>query len=416
MDHVTGLRCTVCGHDYGVSEAMYTCPACGEAATLDVQYDYDLLKSRVLRDEIASDPQGWMWRYRALLPVEPGSAPPPLTVGGTPLYPAPRLAADLGLRSLWVKDEGRNPTASLKDRASAMAVVKAQEFGASLITTASTGNAAAALAGVTASVGMPALIFVPETAPPAKIAQLLVYGAKVILVKGTYDQAFDLCFAASQANGWYCRNTGINPYVGEGKKTAAYEVAEALGWDAPDVLATSVGDGSIIGGQYKGFYDLLQLGWIERMPRLIGVQAEGSAALYTAWRDGIDPVAMQPIDAHTIADSISAGLPRDRVKAMQAVRASGGAYVSVSDEEILAAIPHLAQSTGVFAEPAGAAALAGLRKAVDAGLVEPGERVALLATGSGLKDITSARKSVGDAVTVEPALDAVYAAVDAMGV
>ncbi|GAB4450523.1 MAG: threonine synthase [Anaerolineae bacterium] len=413
--HVTGLRCTVCGRVYGVEEAGYTCVDCGEAGTLDVQYDYAYINAHTARPALDGAPQRGMWRYRPLMPVDPGSPAPPLEVGGTPLYPAPRLAAELGLARLWVKDDGRNPTASLKDRASAIAVVKAQEQGARLISTASTGNAAAALAGLAASVGMPALIFVPETAPPAKIAQLLVYGAKVLLVQGTYDQAFDLCFAASQENGWYCRNTGINPYVGEGKKTAAYEIAEQLGWQTPDVLVVSVGDGSIIGGQYKGFYDLFQLGWIEKVPRIIGVQAEGSAALYHAWRENINPAAMQPIDAHTIADSISAGLPRDRVKAMRAVRESGGAFVSVTDDEILAAIPALAQGVGVFAEPAAAAAYAGMRRAVDDGLVKAEDRVVVLATGNGLKDIASAMKSVGGGVTVAPNLDAVREAVGRIG-
>ena len=415
MNHVTGLRCTVCGRLFSVAEAHYTCSHCGEAGTLDVQYDYDAIRAHVSRPALSADPQWWMWRYRALMPVNPGSPLPPLQVGGTPLYDAPRLAAELGLAGVWVKDDGRNPTASLKDRASAIAVVKAREQGARLITTASTGNAAAALAGLAASVAMPALIFVPETAPPAKIAQLLAYGARVVLVQGTYDVAFDLCFAAAQENGWYCRNTGINPYVGEGKKTAAYEIAEQLNWEPPDVLIVSVGDGSIIGGQYKGFYDLRQMGWVGRMPRIIGVQAAGSAALYEAWRKGIDPKDMQPIEAHTIADSISAGLPRDRVKAMRAVRESGGAFVSVTDEEILAAIPALAQATGVFAEPAGAAAYAGLRKAVDEGLVGKGERAALLVTGNGLKDIASAMKAVGGGVTVAPRLEAVREAVERMG-
>ncbi len=415
MRHVAGLRCTVCGRGYALDEAEYTCHDCGEVGTLDVQYDYDDIGSRLESHQLSSDPQWWMWRYKSLLPFDPGTALPPLEVGGTPFYHASRLAADLGLREVWVKDDGRNPTASLKDRASAIALVKAKEKGADLITTASTGNAAAALAGLAASVGMPALIFVPESAPPAKIAQLLVYGAQVLLVQGTYDQAFDLCFAAAKENGWYCRSTGINPYVGEGKKTAAYEIAEALDWDAPDVLVVSVGDGSIIGGQYKGFYDLRQLGWIERMPRIIGVQAEGSAAMYRAWRDGVDPVDMQPIEAHTVADSISAGLPRDRVKAMRAVRESGGAFVAVSDEAILSAIPHLAQTTGVFAEPAAAAALAGLQQAVEDGLVERSETVALLATGSGLKDIAGARQSVGTGVTVAPEMGAVMQAVEAMG-
>jgi threonine synthase len=415
MEHVTGLRCTVCGRVYSVAEAEYTCPDCGEVGTLDVQYDYAYISAYFKRRRLRRDPRWWMWRYKPLLPVEPLSPLPPLAVGGTPLYPAPRLAAELGLARVWVKDDGRNPTGSLKDRASAIAVVKAQEQGARLITTASTGNAAAALAGLAASVGMPALIFVPEAAPPAKIAQLLAYGAKVLLVQDTYDVAFDLCFAAAQENGWYCRNTGINPYVGEGKKTAAYEIAEALVWHPPDVLVVGVGDGSIIGAQYKGFYDLLSLGWIDRMPRIIGVQADGSAALYRAWRDGVNPVDMQPIEPHTVADSISSGLPRDRVKAMRAVRESGGAFVRVSDGAILAAIPALAQATGVFAEPAAAAAYAGLCQAVSEGLVEPEDRVVLLVTGSGLKDIASAMKAVGKGVTVAPNLDAVRAAVGEIG-
>ena len=411
MKHVTGLQCTVCGRVYPVS-ALYTCPACGEVGTLDVQYDYDYINDHTTRHQINADPQWWMWRYKRLMPIDPGSPLPPLVIGGTPLYAAQRLAAELGVAEVWVKDDGRNPTASLKDRASAMAVVKAQEQGARLITTASTGNAAAALAGVAASVGMPALIFVPETAPPAKIAQLLAYGAKVLLVQGTYDVAFDLCFAAAKENDWYCRSTGINPYVGEGKKTAAYEVVEQMDWEPPDVLVTSVGDGSIIGGQHKGFYDLLRLGWTDRMPRLIGVQAEGSAALHGAWRDHIDPAKMEPIEAHTVADSIRAGLPRDRVKAMRAVRESGGAFVSVSDAEILAAIPALAQATGVFAEPAAAAAYAGLRRAVNEGLVKREDRVVVLITGNGLKDIASAIKAVGRGVTVAPNLDAVREAVE----
>jgi threonine synthase len=276
-------------------------------------------------------------------------------------------------------------------------VARALEIGAEVVTTASTGNAAAALAGLCASAGLKAVIFVPATAPEAKIAQLLVYGATVFLVQGSYDDAFELCVQSAEEYGWYCRNTGMNPFTTEGKKTAAYEIVEQLGWQAPDVLIVGVGDGSIIGAQYKGFEDLLAMGWIKKMPRLIGVQAEGSSSLVRAWISGQDPALMAPGPAETVADSISASLPRDRVKAMRAVRQTGGAYVSVSDEAILAAIPELAQQTGVFAEPAAAATLAGLRQAQLEGAIAPNERVVLLVTGSGLKDIRSAMRSVGTA-------------------
>lgn len=393
MDHVLGLRCLVCGEVYPAGQVQYVCPRHGVDGVLDVLYDYEGIAARFSPGHPARSPEAGMWRYRPLLPVEPQSAAPPLLVGDTPLYPAPRLAAGLGLRRLWVKDEGRNPTASLKDRASAMAVVKADEAGAALITTASTGNAAAALAGLCASAGRPCLIFVPASAPAAKLAQLLAYGATVLAVQGTYDQAVELCLAGAAAHGWYNRTTGFNPYMSEGKKTVAYEVCEQLGWQAPTAIFVSVGDGCIIGGVHKGLRDLLALGWIDRMPRLYGVQASGSNYLAEAWEKGEDPLAKPPIAAHTVADSISAGLPRDRLKALAAVEETDGAFVTVSDEEILAAIPVLARGSGVFAEPAAAAAWAGLVRAAGYGLVGPDDRVVVLATGSGLKDVAAARRA-----------------------
>jgi len=322
---------------------------------------------------------------------------PPLLVGDTPQYLVPRLAATLGLRRLWVKDDGRNPTASLKDRASALAVVKAAERGAGLITTASTGNAAAALAGLCAAAGRACLIFVPASAPAAKVAQLLAYGATVLSVKGSYHQAVELCLQGSAAHGWYNRTTGFNPYMSEGKKTVVFEICQQLGWEAPDAIFVSVGDGCIIGGLHKGLRDLLALGWIDWMPRLYGVQAAGSNYLAEAWERGEDVLAKPPIAAHTVADSISAGLPRDRLKAIAAVRETGGAFVTVSDEEILAAIPALARGSGVFAEPAGAAAWAGLVRAAGVGLVGPTDRVVVISTGSGLKDVASARRAAEEA-------------------
>jgi len=417
MQHVSGLKCLICGRMYAPDAVDYVCPEHGNEGILDVQYDYELIARRLTQGDLLHSTDYTMWRYKPLLPVHPNAPVPPLAVGWTPMLRAERLAADLGLRQLWIKDDGRQPTASLKDRASAMAVVKAQERGARMITTASTGNAAAALAGLCASVRQPNVIFVPESAPPAKIAQLLIFGSRVLLVRGSYDDAFELCLVAAKEYGWYNRNTAYNPYMTEGKKTASYEICEQLGWKAPDCILVSVGDGCIIGGLHKGLKDLLALGWIERMPRLIGVQAAGSAYLYQAWKDNQDVLTKPPIVAQTVADSISAGLPRDRLKAMAAVRDSGGAFVQVSDEEILAAMPALARGCGVFAEPAGAAAYAGLVKAMADNLVHADERVVVLVTGNGLKDVSSAMKAtqlVGtQAHTVDKSIDDVRRVMEA---
>ncbi len=394
MDHISHLKCLICGAEYGPDEVEYVCPNHGNEGILEVHYDYERIGRHFSRDMLSESHDDSIWRYKPLLPVERNAAVPPLRVGWTPLYATPRLAADLGLEHLWIKDDGRQPTASYKDRASAVAVVKARERDAKIITTASTGNAAAALSGLCASVGQANVIFVPESAPQAKIAQLLVFGSTVMLVKGTYDDAFELCLAAASEYGWYNRNTAYNPYMSEGKKTASYEICEQLAWQAPDVIVVSVGDGNIIGGLHKGLKDLAALGWIDHMPRLIGVQAEGSSYLYQAWKNGEDVLTKPPVRADTVADSISAGLPRDRIKALAAVNETNGAYVSVSDEEILAAIPTMARGSGVFGEPAGAAAYAGLVRAVDDGLVSASDRIVVLNTGNGLKDVAGAMKSL----------------------
>ncbi len=406
MDHIKHLKCLICGKEYAPDEVEYVCPDHGNEGILDVVYDYDVILSRISKGTLAQDSDQTIWRYKAMLPIAPDAEVPPLAVGNTPLYDAPRLAKPLGLNHVWVKDDGRNPTASFKDRASAIAVVKARESrGAGEqgsggeaplipITTASTGNAAAALAGLCASVQHPNVIFVPESAPSAKIAQLLTYGAEVMLVKGTYDDAFELCLQAADEYGWYNRNTGYNPYMSEGKKTASYEICEQLNWDAPDVIFVSVGDGCIIGGIHKGLKDLLAMGWIEQMPRIIGVQAEKSSFLYQAWKNEEDVLTKSAVAANSIADSINAGMPRDRMKAMAAVVETDGAYVCVTDAEILDGITELARGTAVFAEPAGAAAYAGLVKAVELGLVKADDRIVVLNTGNGLKDVKSAMTAV----------------------
>jgi threonine synthase len=417
MEHVLGLKCTICGAEYSASQAEYVCPNHGDDGILDVVYDYREIASRVNPRSLSNDPTHSIWRYLPLLPVSAEDTRKLVagtvlaSVGWTPLYHAPRLATLLGLRHLWVKDDGRQPTASFKDRASAIAVAKTRELGYGVVTTASTGNAAAALSGLCAAVAQPNVIFVPSSAPQAKIAQLLVYGAKVLLVDGTYDQAFELCLQAAPEFGWYNRNTAYNPYMSEGKKTVAYEICEQLGNEetgrlgVPDVIVVPVGDGCIIGGVHKGFKDLLALGWIDRVPRIVGVQAEGSSPLVDAWERGLEGWEMEPVAAHSVADSIVAGLPRDRIKALRAARQSGGAFVRVSDEEIVAAIPALAQGCGVFAEPAAAAGYAGLIKAVQENLVGADEQVVVLATGSGLKDIATAITSVGEPTIVAPELD-----------
>ena len=411
MKHVTGLRCVICHKVYQPNEVLYVCPDHGNEGILDVEYDYDAIRAEI--GPGLPDASGGMFAYRPFLPVAEDLPAPPLVVGGTPLQAAPRLAQAAGVAELWLKDDGRNPTASLKDRASAVAIMKAQELGAEIVTTASTGNAAAALAGLAASVGQKTVIFVPKSAPAAKIAQLLVYGATVLLVEGTYDDAFDLCLQATERFGWYCRNTGYNPYMAEGKKTVTFELYAQLrqqrAADAPSIthLFVSVGDGCIISGVCKGVRDLVATGYLPQMPKMIGVQAEGSAYLHEAWANGEDVLTKPPIAANTVADSISAGLPRDRIKAVTAVRQTNGAFITVTDAQILAAIPALAQGSGVFAEPASAATYAGFLKAAQTGLIGPDARVALILTGNGLKDVSSAMKSVGQAVTIPAEITAV---------
>ena len=410
MKNVTGLTCVICDKTYPADFAGYVCTEHGNEGILDVTYDYDKIAAEWTKEDLAANPDRTMWRYKPVMPVAPDAEVPPLTVGGTPMYDAAPLARDLGIAKVWVKDEGRQPTASLKDRASAMAVVKAREVGAEVVTTASTGNAAAALSGISASIGQKNVIFVPKSAPEAKIAQLLAYGSTVALVNGNYGDAFDLCMLAAAEYGWYNRNTGYNPFMTEGKKTAGWEILEDLNWNVPDAIFVSVGDGSIIGGVHKAIKDALALRWIDKAPRIYGIQAAGSDYMVQAFESGEDVLTKPPISADTVADSISADLPRDRIKAMRAVTETDGAYIRVSDDEILTALPLMARGSGVFAEPAGATAYAGLIKAVDEGLVTASDEVVVLSTGSGLKDVASAMKAVTAAGTtpmvVDPTLEA----------
>ena len=410
MDKITGYRCSLCGMTYSLDEIQYTCPVDG--GNLDVVLDTNFIRQHGGPKTILSNKEASLWRYLPLLPVsDPQAVGTPLRAAGwTPVFKPPYLAEIHGINQLWVKDESRNPTASFKDRASSVVVARAQQIKADVVVTASTGNAGAALAGMAAAVGQKAVILAPRTAPPAKIAQLLVYGAEVILVDGTYDDAFDLTIQAAQEFGWYCRNTGYNPFTVEGKKTAALEiweqiiVTEGLADEGKGLsVFVSVGDGNIISGIHKGFKDLSALGWLEQMPRLFGIQAEGSAAVANAYKSGSEVIV--PVSAHTLADSISVDLPRDGVRAVRAAGETGGAYITVSDDEILKAIAGLGK-VGIFAEPAGATSYAGFLRALEAGIISADDPILVINTGSGLKDTRAAVRAVPEAKVIEPSLDA----------
>ena len=324
-----------------------------------------------------------MWRYRELLPVEETTPDTPLRVGWSPLYDEPNLARALGIRKLWVKDDGQNPTASLKDRASAMAVAKAYEAGAKTIACSSTGNAAAA--------GFKTYIFVPERAPKGKVAQLMIFGANVISVKGNYEETFKMSAEAIEKYGWYNRNAAINPYLSEGKKTVALEIAEQLNWEMPDYLAISV-----------GFKDLYAIGFIDKLPRLISAQSYGCYPINRAIQED---KPWEPMEENTLADSIAVGVPRNADKALMAIRESNGIVVNVTDEEIMAAQKLLSRTCGVFGEPAGVTGAAALKKACEQGLIEKDATVVSVVTGNGLKDVANAIKSAGEPLHIEPDLD-----------
>ena len=406
-------KCSLCGAEYQPDEVIYTCHHDG--GNLDIIYDFASLQRDLSPEVILNSQEESLWRYLPLLPVSEMHAPgtPMQAVGWTPIFSPPELRNRLGINDLWIKDESRNPTASFKDRASAVVVAQAQETGVEIVVTASTGNAGAALAGMAAAAGQKAVIFAPRTAPPAKIAQLLIYNAKVLLVDGNYDQAFDLSIAASNEFGWYCRNTGYNPFSLEGKKTAAFEIWESLirlkSFASPLFVFVSVGDGNIISGLHKGFKDLQALGWLESMPRIFGVQAEGSAAIANAFKAGVEDIT--PVAAATLADSISVDLPRDGVRAVRAASETSGGYLTVSDDEILAAIADLGQ-VGIFAEPAGATSYAGLKEALKQGMVGSDDPVLVLNTGSGLKDVNAAMQAVTPAEIIEPSLSALEQALN----
>jgi threonine synthase len=371
MPYVRALRCVSCGATH-TTRVPYTCPACD--GILDIQYDYRAIARRLTHRTLAARRGHTQWRYRELLPIGDNATLPGVPVGWTPIANSATLARKVGVKALYLKDEGRNPSGSLKDRASALGVVKAREKRRKIVACASTGNAASSLAGMAASMGLRSVIFVPERTPEPKLTQLLIFGATVLRVRGSYDDAYRLCQRACEQWGWYNRNCAINPYLVEGKKTAGLEICEQLDWTAPDWVAVSVGDGCTIAGIWKGFREMQTLGLIDRTPKMLGVQAA----------------------PNTIADSIAVGEPRNWTKAMLAITESGGAMIDVSDEQILDAMGYTGRLAGIFAEPAAAAAVAGVRRAACEGIVSRRGSVLAMITGNGLKDTRSARSVVGE--------------------
>ncbi len=343
---------------------------------------------------------------RPFLPLEAATPLAPLSVGGTPLLNAKGLGSHLGLKKLMIKDDTRNPSGSTKDRASLLVAAKAIEYGFQTIAAASTGNAATALSAIAAAAGLDAVLFVPCSAPRAKLVQMASYGARLIPVDGSYDDAFELCLKACQHFGWYNRNTALNPFTIEGKKTAALEIAAQMAPDEPDVVIVPTGDGVILSGIAKGFADLVACGLMRRIPRLIVVQPEGSSAIARALISGAANVAAMP-GAHSVADSLVVAMPRNARLCLKRVRESGGTGVIVTDDAIIEAISTLARTSGVFAEPAAAATVAGLEIALAQGLVNANDSIVLMITGTGLKDIDTAGKAIKIPEAIPPDIAAI---------
>lgn len=399
MKNVKCGRCVKCGREYKAVPNLTNCE-CG--GILDIIYDYDYIKTTLTKEKLAAREDRSMWRYRELLPVEETTPNTPLRVGWSPLYEADRLAKELGIAKLWVKDDGQNPTASLKDRASAMAVAKAQEAGAKVIACSSTGNAASSLAGNAAAAGLKTYIFVPSRAPKGKVAQLMTFGATVVSVQGSYEDTFELSKQAIDRWGWYNRNAAINPYLSEGKKTVGLEIMEQLNWEVPDYIAISVGDGCTIAGLWKGLKDLYAIGFIDKLPRLISAQAEGCCPLNRAIANNED---WYPMEENTLADSIAVGVPRNADKALMAIRESNGIVVNVSDEEIMAAQKLLGRTCGVFGEPAGVTGTAGIKKLCEQGKLPKDAKIVSVVTGNGLKDVANAIKACGEPISIPSDMD-----------
>lgn len=406
-ENVSGLRCVECDREQPFRFPAYRC-GCG--GNLEVTYDLSRVRQLFERPDFGALAARGHFVYDSLLPiVAPGEQHFSLLVGASQLIQRPDLASSCGVGELHLKDDTRLPSSSFKDRASSVLLAMAAERNIRQICTASTGNAGCSMACLCADAGLDAYVFVPASAPAAKIAQLIFYGARVVRVDGTYDDAFDLCWELSNRVGWLNRSTGWNPFTREGKKTVSFEIAQQLNWSAPDVVFVPVGDGNIIAGAYKGFKELAAIGIIDRVPTIVAVQSTGSNAIALALERVASGTPIRdsvlPVRATTMADSISVDLPRDGVAAVRAVVESGGEAVQVTDDEIRAAIVELAGKAGIFAEPAGATAYAGVRRWAAGHPEAAGLRIVCLVTGNGLKDVGAAAGLLQPALEVPPDAD-----------
>jgi threonine synthase len=404
VEFISGLRCRECGRTYP-AEALHVCDFC--FGPLEVTYDYDRVAAHMTRESIAAGPRT-IWRYSDLLPVA-DAAPVDLGAGFTPLVRADRLATELGLGELWIKDDTANPTGSFKDRVVSVALTKARELGFKVAACASTGNLANSVAAHAARAGMESVVLVPHDLEAAKVTMTAVYGGHLFAVEGSYDDVNRLCAElTSEQPSWAFVNVNVRTYYAEGSKTLAFEVAEQLGWEVPDHVVVPIGSGSQLTKVAKGFAELTRVGLLEGEPRvrISGAQAEGCAPVATAFAEGTDDI--RPVKPNTIAKSLAIGNPADGWYALEAIRRSGGSCAEVSDEEILDGIRLLAQTEGIFAETAGGVTIATLAKLAAAGEVRRDERVVAMVTGHGLKTVEALNGSgsSGPTATIAPTLEA----------
>jgi len=408
MLFVEGLRCRECGRAYP-AEALHVCEYC--FGPLEVNYDYDAIAAATSRESIAAGPTT-IWRYANLLPAYNDGAVD-LGAGFTPLVRADRLAAELGLGELWLKNDTVNPTGSFKDRVVAVALARARELGFKVAACASTGNLANSVAAHAARAGMRHFVFIPADLEPAKVVTSAVYGDSLVAVNGSYDDVNRLCAElASEHPTWAFVNVNLRTYYAEGSKTLAFETAEQLGWTTPDHVVVPVASGSQLTKIAKGFSELHAVGLLDSEPhvRVSGAQAEGCSPVATAFAAGDHYV--RPVKPKTIAKSLAIGNPADGVYALEAVRSSGGAIESVTDDEIVGGIKLLARSEGIFGETAAGVTVATLAKLAAQGIVRPDERVVAYITGNGLKTIDAVAPTVGPTATIAPTLEAFAEAVD----
>ena len=399
MDRVKGLTCRECGRSYP-STAVHVCEFC--FGPLEVDYDYERIAATISPERIAAGPRT-IWRYQDLLPVA-DDAPVDLGAGFTPLVRADRLAAELGLGELWIKDDTANPTGSFKDRVVSVALTKARQLGFKVAACASTGNLANSVAAHAARAGLDSVVLIPDNLEAAKVTMTAVYGGTVVAVQGSYDDVNRLCAElASEHPTWAFVNVNVRTYYSEGSKTLAFEVAEQLGWRAPDHVVVPIASGSQLTKVAKGFSELAKVGLISETPvRVSGAQAAGCAPVATAFAAGAD--AIRPVKPDTIAKSLSIGNPADGWYALEAIRRSGGSCAAVTDDEIIEGIRLLARTEGIFAETAGGVTIATLAKLAQAGQVRPDERVVALVTGHGLKTVEALTGTVGPTARIAPTL------------